>query len=81
MNLKNFDICDDTIIGKPKVIKDFTLIPVFSIIFGGYSNSCFGFGGSIFPKAFIVIDCNRVVSFYNLSFSEKQICDEHITSG
>lgn len=67
MNLQNYAICDETVMGSPKVINGLTLIPILDIIFGGYTKSGLGFGCSISPKAFIIIDSTGKVSFYNLS--------------
>ena len=67
MGFKNCNLYDKIILGKPKTIKDLTFIPILDITFEGYNKFGYFFGGSISPKAFIVIDSVGVVSFYNLT--------------
>lgn len=67
MSFKNCAFYDKIVLGKPKTIKDITFIPILDITFGGYDKFGLFFGGSISPKAFIVIDSIGAVSFYNIS--------------
>ncbi|HHY71341.1 MAG TPA: hypothetical protein GX519_06820 [Thermoanaerobacterales bacterium] len=67
MSFKNCAIYDKIVLGKPKTIKDLTFIPILDITFGGYDKFGLFFGGSISPKAFIVLDSIGAISFYNIS--------------
>ncbi len=67
MSFKNCAIYDKIVLGKPKTIKDLTFIPILDITFGGYDKLGLFFGGSISPKAFIVLDSIGAISFYNIS--------------
>ena len=67
MSFKNCAIYDKIVLGKPKTIKGLTFIPILNITIGGYDKFGLFFGGTILPKAFIIIDSMGNISFYNIS--------------
>ncbi|HHW03772.1 MAG TPA: hypothetical protein GXX35_13370 [Thermoanaerobacterales bacterium] len=66
MELKENELFDRIIMGPPKTVEDITFIPILSVTLGCFKSFGTGFGGSISPKAFIVIDKDGNLSFYNL---------------
>jgi len=85
MELKENDLIDKVILGPPKTIDSITFIPILSVTFGCFKSFGTGFGGSICPKAFVIVDKNGGISFYNMVPGERpadiinavsQNCDE-----
>jgi len=67
MSFKNHAFYDKIMPGKPKTIKGFTFIPIVSVTIRGYGKFGLFFCGSISPTAFIIVDSNGEVSFYQIS--------------
>lgn len=70
MELNENELIDKVILGPPKTIDGITFIPILSVTFGCFKSFGSGFGGSIFPKAFVIIDKDGGISFYNMVSGE-----------
>lgn len=73
MELKKNDLIDKVIMGPPKIVNDITFIPILSVTFGCFESFGAGFGASICPKAFVVVDKDGNISFYNLIPGENPV--------
>lgn len=73
MELKENDLIDKVILGPKRIINGITFIPVLNVTFGCFEGFGAIFGACICPKAFIVIDKDGGISFYNLIYGENPL--------
>ncbi|WP_422443598.1 GerW family sporulation protein [Thermoanaerobacterium sp. DL9XJH110] len=73
MVFKENEFFDEIIMGSPKIINGITFIPLMNVTFGCFDSFSFGFGCCISPRAFIVIDRDEKISFYNLISGENPL--------